>query len=141
MIDLKKPSGVTLVELVILVVVMGIIIPPLASGFTNSAKMISVRKNLQLGVTESSACAEHILGLRRKGAYADIALGSNNTICDSITYTTAFTSASLGRTVNIVTVDPAVDPTCPSATCKMVDIEIDKSGQAISSIQFMLADY
>ena len=144
---LKNQSGVTLVELVMLIIVMAIIIPPLASGFSTSGKMVSIKKNLQLALTESEACAEHILGIRRKVTYSDVTSGIANTICDiSVPLTTDFSAVPLTRTVDIYDIVNGAyvlnvaDPNCP-VNCKNVYVTVTKSGDVINQIQFMLVDY
>lgn len=143
---LKKQSGVTLVELVMLIVVMAIVVPPLASGFSTSGKMVSIKKNLQLAITESEACAEHVLGIRRKNTYAFVASGTSNTLCDLIIETAEFSAASLTRTVDVYDIVngayvlDVADPNCP-VNCKNVYVTVTKSGEIINKIQFMLVDY
>jgi len=139
MSNCKKQSGVTLIELIVLMVVMAIIIPPLASGIGTSGDMVGIQRNIQLAVSESQACAEHILGTRRKNGFAAIVpVSLDSSICSVVTHTTEFLAVPLNRTVDIV--DSSGDAACPG-TCKTVDITIDKAGQSISSIQFMLIDY
>ena len=144
--SLRTQSGVTLVELVMLIIVMAIIIPPLASGFSTSGKMVSIKKNLQLAITESEACAEHILGIRRKMTYADVISGTSNILCDSITETAEFSAASLTRTLDIYDIVNGAyvldvsDPNCP-VNCKNIYVRVTRSGDLINEIQFMFVDY
>ena len=144
--NIKKQLGVTLVELVMLIIVMAIIILPLASGFSTAGKMVPIKKNLQLAITESEACAEHILGIRRKLTYGDVTSGAPSIICDGITEVSEFDAASLTRTVNIYDIVNGAfvlnvtDPNCP-VNCKNVYVTVTKSGDVINQIQFMLVDY
>ena len=145
MTSLKKQSGVTLVELVILIVVMAIIIPPLASGFSTSGKMMGVKKNLQLAVFEMEACAEHILGVRRKQGYGAINEG-DSTICDiAVPSTSEFSAVPLTRIVTITEVFFGSNTECPilgpSDGCKKVYVSVKKGTQVVSSVEFMLVYY
>lgn len=118
MIRHKLDSGVTLVELVIVIVVVGILIVPLASGFSTTVRSLSINNELQTSVTYAQECAEHILYMRRDPAQGFASIVTP--LC-----TTLPTSGSLNRSVTVSNIVAGAG-LCPAtaAACKSVAITV-----------------
>ena len=66
--NLIKQKGVTLVELVIVMIVFSILAVPLSNGFLSVSKSLIINEEVKAASNLARACAEHILYQRRNGA-------------------------------------------------------------------------
>lgn len=151
MIPRRPPHcrGISLIELIIAIVILGIAASLVTAGLITMAKGISVDQDIQGATRLAQACAEHILAFRRpqwtsadaSARWTQITTGSS-TICN-----TAANDAAYTRTVSVS--DPPVSsPPCPSATagtCKLVTVTYAKTligGKSYStSVNFLLTRY
>lgn len=133
--SVKKQHGVTLLELVILIIVIGVVAVPFASQLLTTSRSLSINNYIQTGVAEARACAEHVLYTKRSLGYDAIA---NNTICNNLTAPIA----PLSRAVTVTNTTSATEPACPtgSSACKIVDIDITVSGQNVSHIGLLFVN-
>lgn len=69
----RRASGVSLIELVVVIVALSIGMVILGSAFLSSARSVSVNEDVQITWQVAQACADHVLGrVRRPGAYANV---------------------------------------------------------------------
>jgi len=128
----RQQKGITLVELVIIIVVMGIVAVPFGAQLLTTSRSLAINNYIQTGVAEAKACAEHILYTKRTSGYDAIV---DNTICNNV----SAPIAPLIRSVTVTNTDSATEAACPagSTACKLVDVNITVAGQSINSIAFL----
>ncbi len=149
----SQPSrcrGISLIELIIAIVILGIAASLVTAGLITMAAGISVDQDIQGATRLAQSCAEHILAFRRpqwssadaSARWTQITTGASSTICNSAANDAAYT-----RTVS-VTDPPVANPPCPSATagtCKLVTVTYAKTligGKSYStSVNFLLTRY
>ncbi len=148
----RPPSrcrGVSLIEMIIAIVILGIAASLATAGLITMARGISIDQDIAGATRLAQACAEHILAFRRaqwssadaSARWTQITTGAS-TICNSAANDAAYT-----RTVSI-TDPPVPSPPCPSATsgnCRLVSISYAKTlidGRTYSSnVMLMLSKY
>lgn len=131
----RRSSGVTLIELVIVIAMLGAGAASILPFFQQSAQSISINQTMQTGIQLARECAEHVIVSRRKSSIGYI--GIDNTICDVIPAFNSYT-----RTVTVTPVTSATVALCPlNAACKKVDIVVNQAGANATSISMLLTDY
>lgn len=135
---MRRASGFTLIELVIVMIVISAGLAGLASLFSNTSTSLSTNETLQRATQYAQECAEKVSATRHSpsGGFASI----SNTICDTLPALPAgFTRSAVVTTISGTGIAP--DP-CPSGTnnCKSVLVTVTK-GALSSSITVMLVDY
>jgi len=124
---LHKQRGVSLIEIVIIIIVLGVVATPFSDGFISVSKSFSVDIEVLQSNAYAQSCAEHILYLRRAGGYA----GLVNTDCDDLP-----NPAGLVKTVTIASASG--DAACASGDCKSIEIVVTSGGQTRANISFLL---
>ena len=138
MIQYAKESGVSLVELVIVIIVVGVVATAFSSGFTAAARALMTNDPLQRGISYAEECAEHIMYIQRDPAQGfDAVVAAGSAICNSLP-----ASTGLNRTVTFDAYGAYTPGTgiCPTqaAACKSVTIDTTSSGATVGRIEFML---
>jgi len=124
-------KGVTLIELVIVMIVFSVLMIPLANGFINVSKSIVINDEVKAANNLVRACAEHLLYQRR---IADTTT-FNNTDCDDVTGFTSNGSLTItaNDSDNHAPLCPA--PSAGTTNCDEIVINADNNGgQSRSSI-------
>jgi prepilin-type N-terminal cleavage/methylation domain-containing protein len=120
--------GVSLIELIIVVVALAAGIALLGTGYLQAARTVATNEDIQVAWQVAQACADHALGrVRRPGAFANVATGSNP--CGSLP--TNGTTVCPGKTFYAEVNDLAVgtEP-CTGAgwICRQVDVCVARGG-------------
>ena len=132
-----KQAGLSLLEILILILVIAIITTPLASGLLTGSDATKTNIRLIQAVSEARSCAEHVLYMSRDPAqgYASV-VAAGNTICDSIT-------APLNPLTRTVTQSNAsAETACPGAAtaCRQINIAVTYSGNTLASTDLLLVN-
>jgi len=145
----SRPSlcrGVSLIEMIIAIVILGIAASLASAGLITIARSVSIDEDIQGATRLAQQCSEHILTFRRAQSssgnrWSQVSTGTS-TICDSVANDAAYT-----RTVTVTDPSPT-SPPCPSTsagTCKVVTVTFTKTlinGASYSAnVNFMLAMY
>lgn len=103
---MKYQQGVTLVELIMLIIVLGVIAIPLSNGFLSVSQALMTNNDAHQANNLTRACAEHLLYQRRSGTTT-----FNTTDCDGLP------GFSASGTVSITASDSSNNaPLCPVPT-------------------------
>lgn len=122
--------GLTLIELVMVMVVISVAATFFATSFVELPRGLSVDENAQTASQLAQACSEHILARRRGAAgYAAIASG----LCTAVPALASFNGYSVTDTVAAST-----GGICPSAACKTVTVTVTKGIATPALATFML---
>ena len=137
-----RTPGVSLIELIIVVVILSLGAVLTVSALLPAAKSIAVDEYIQTATRYAQECAEHILMRRRvqSSGWNNIAVGAGSTICDSL----ALDATNYSRTVN-VTDAPVPSPPCPTAgggVCKLVQVTVTHTSSSYAAdVRLMLVNY
>ena len=131
----RKQQGVTLVELVIVMIVFSVLAVPLSNGFLTVSKSTVINAEVKAANNLTRSCAEHILHQRRRtigGITSAITPTGSSTLCD--TAVTGFSASG-----NLAIAANATVPLCPAlSTCDELTITADNSsGQTLSTISLL----
>ena len=129
--------GFTLIELVLVIIIISVAAVPILGMFGQVASSLGTNEELQTGTQLAQEKAEELLALRRINGYSDanLALGGPTTE----TLTGSFTGYSR---ITTISVHPGGSGGCPAtASCKQIQIQIQKGGDTLSTLYTMLADY
>ena len=131
-----KQSGVTLIELVIVIVAMGILTPPIASGFKILGEGFGLNRELQMSTAFVQECAEHVLVQARVGNFAVI----DNTTCNVLPAIPALNEFSnLTSNLLVTNVTSATETACPvGVSCKDVAVSVAANGVTRAEINLLL---
>jgi len=131
----KRQTGVTLIELIIVIIVLGAGVTAILPFFMQTAQTVTIGQTLQTSAELARECAEQVITSRRHSTLGFN--GIDNTVCDVIPAFPAYT-----RTVTVTSVTNATVPLCPaSSTCKQVDIDISQAGVSKSKLSLLLVSY
>jgi len=131
----SKQSGVTLLELVLVIVTVGILTAPIASGFKILGQGFGLNRELQMSAAIAQECAEHLLQLARNGDVATITASTCDNDLPAIPGLTEFSTI----TRETLSIPDLSGGACPSGeTCLDVTVTVSVSGNARSVIQFLL---
>jgi prepilin-type N-terminal cleavage/methylation domain-containing protein len=130
--------GVSLIELVIVIVAVSIGVVALGTAYLSSAKSVDLNEDIQIGWQNAQSCADFILGaVRRPGTFASVPVASPSTVC-----TTAAVPLDAGST-RVVTVSALAAASEPCAlagwTCRLVNVSVSRSGYT-ASVNFMIVN-
>lgn len=128
---MKKLRGVSMIEMVMVIVLVGVIAVGMMPFYVQSTRAIILNEDLQTGAQLLRACGEHILVTRRWGAgYAAV----DGAICDALPTVSSYTLS-----VVVTAVDNATEAFCPVGTsCKHLVIAVQKAGTNIVDTQLLL---
>jgi prepilin-type N-terminal cleavage/methylation domain-containing protein len=126
--------GVTLIELVIVIVALSIGVLLLGTAYLQAARSIPTNENIQIATQVAQACADHILGRRRMPGTFTF-LGSTPPLCPTINGLTPVVSVTAMGTGPIPT-----DPCQTGWTCNLVDVQVTRDGFT-AQVQFMAVQY
>jgi type II secretory pathway pseudopilin PulG len=130
--------GVSLIELIIVIVAVTIGVVLLGDAYLSSARSVAVNENAQIAWQVAQACADHTLGrVRRPGAFANVVAGS-----DPCVALPANGTAPCPPAVGFATVtDGPASGTEPCAVgpCRTVAICVRRGGYD-ATITFMFVD-
>lgn len=125
---LMRQRGVTLIEMVIVIVILAIAATAIMDLFVNSAKSYQTNESVQTAAQLAQECAEHILATRRTQGYAT-----------AITTTCAALPAVAGYAT---TVTPGAEPAaCATSPCRQFDVVVTHNGTERARVVFMLGSY
>jgi prepilin-type N-terminal cleavage/methylation domain-containing protein len=133
---MRRPTGFSLIELIIVIVVVAIAAVAIGSAFGYISRSVGLNSDLQSVTLIAQECADHIVGSARKpGNYGAVPAGG--TACDAIV-----APAGHNRTVNVVNVVGASGTICTGAgwACKSVAITVTR-GSATATVNFMIVNY
>jgi len=130
----SKQSGVTLLELVLVIVTVGILTAPIAAGFKTLGQGFGLNRELQMASSYAQECAEHVLQLARNGSVASI----TPTICEddlpAIPALQEFSTITRSMTMPDLT-----GGACPAGeTCLDVTVTAMANGNTRSEIRLLL---
>jgi prepilin-type N-terminal cleavage/methylation domain-containing protein len=129
---MKRITGFTLIELVLVMVVISVGFLGLARLFANTNTGLSSAETVQVAAQYAQECAERVLAARREPGFAWTSL--NNAMCDGITGL----PVPYVRGLNIV----PTTGTCPNlATCKDVTVTVTPGSNPPTVILFTLVQY
>jgi len=127
----RYQTGLTLIELTLLILVMGVVIVPLSTGLLSASRSFSVNDELHKSTADAQACADHILAIRRDPAQGYSAIVDGGGMCSSI-------SSISGLTRTVTVTDTSANPPCPSGDCKDVLIDVSINGGSKASLSLLL---
>jgi len=132
----RKQQGVSLVEIVIIVIVLGIVAMPFSNGFVSVSQSLIINEEVLQSNAYAQTCAEHILYFRRSPdtttqGYANLAISTSSTVCDAL-------PNPAGLVINVDIENGNASPACATGNCKSVTITVASNGQPRANIEFLL---
>ncbi len=136
---MKRQSGFTLIELVVVIVILAVAAVPLFGLFTQASASLLVNERIQTAVQLAQERAESMMAQRRAADFAAIAVGT----------TTDVLGANYGAYTRTVTVvQPPRGAGCPlhpvtavSAACKEVVVNVTQGSDTLAEVTFLVVDY
>jgi type II secretory pathway pseudopilin PulG len=126
--------GVTLIELIVVIVAMTAGMALLGSYFIEPAKSVADNENIQVAWQGAQACADFALGRAR-------APGIPSNITTGMADPCPAAPAGATRTFTVVNLAAATEPCAGAAwTCRRVIVAVTK-GTYTASVNFMVVDY
>jgi len=140
----KQQHGISLLELVFVILVLTISAAFVAAALVPAAKSIEVDEYIRTATREAQECMTHVIMRRRQqgipGWTTNIAVASPSTLCNSLGIAAGFT-----RTLNITDTTSAGTPACPSAaagTCKLAVVTVVHTDSGYSAdLRMMFVNY
>lgn len=126
----RGQRGVTLIEMVIVIVVLAIGATAIMDQFVNSARSYQTNESVQTAAQLAQECAEHILATRRLQSYT-IAVNTN-----CLALPPPYPAAGYAANASIV-----LDPATCTAPCAQIDVVVTNSGTERARVVFMLGSY
>lgn len=123
--------GVTLIEMVIVIVILAIAATAIMDQFVNSARGYQTNESMQTAAQLAQECAEHVLAVRRLQSYTTAAAATCPTL------PAAYTTAGYARAVSF----GAAPAACVTAPCTRVDVAVTRNGTERARVIFMLGSY
>jgi type II secretory pathway pseudopilin PulG len=127
-----RARGVTLIELVIVIVAITAGAALIGTSFTEPARSIIDNENIQLAWQVAQACADHTMG-RARSLYSNITVGMANP-CPT------FNGITPGFTVTDTSGAGACTGIAGAGVCRKVAITASRGGYT-ASITLMIANY
>ena len=130
-----KQRGVSLIELIIVIVALLAGVALLGNAFIEPARSVADNENIQIAWQVAQACADHALGRRRvsgaSGGFSNITVGMANP-CPTLN----------GITPGFTVTDPAGTGACAglAGTCRQVAITATKGGYQ-ASVTLVVVNY
>ena len=126
--------GVTLIELIIVIVAMTAGMALLGSYFIEPAQSVATNENIQVAWQDAQACADFALGrARAPGATTNISTGMADP-CPAA-------PGGAIRTFTVANMAAGAEPCAGAAwACRLVTVAVTKGGYT-ASVNFMVVDY
>jgi prepilin-type N-terminal cleavage/methylation domain-containing protein len=130
--------GVSLIELIIVIVAVSIGVAALGTAYLTSAKSVTLNEDIQIAWQDAQSCAEFILGsVRRPGSFASVPAASPSPVC---TAAAVPLNAASTRVVSVAALAAGTEPCAlASWSCRMVNVSVTRSGYT-ASVNFMIVD-
>lgn len=131
-----RQAGVSLLELVIVIVAIAAGIALLGNAYLAAAQTVAANEDIQIAWQTAQTCADYNLGRRRKsgtsGAFANVAIGAAQ----------ACPSVPAGATATFTVTDTSGAGVCTglSGACRQVVVSATK-GTYTASLTFVVANY
>jgi len=129
-------KGVSLIELIIVIVVVSIAAVAMLPLFGGVARSLNINEDTQTAAQLGQECAEHILAARRNPLLGYGAI--NNTICNALPDPLA------GFTRTVAVTDLTASPPCTvttAGTCKNVRVSITTPTTSPTVLTLMVVNY
>lgn len=126
---IKRQRGVTLIEMVIVIVILAIAATAIMDQFVNSANSYQTNESVQTAAQLAQECAEHILATRRLQDYTTAIAADCSALPIVSGYTTAVSTSAL------------VSDPCVTTPCTQVDVVTTHNGTERARVVFMLGNY
>ena len=136
MIAVARQAGVSLLELVIVIVAVAAGIALLGNAYLSAAQSVATNEDIQLAWQTAQACADYNLGRRRKsgtsGAFANVAIGASQA-CPAV-------PAGTSGTFSVTDTSGAGVCSGLSGACRQVAVSATR-GTYTASLTFVIVDY
>ena len=119
-----KQAGVTLLELVIIIIVVGVVAIPFSNAFLTTSKSLILNADITQSGSLARECAEFILHQRRVDGFDEATLDANiESMCDDPVIP-GFGAPQ--ETISVTSEAGNTPPNCPngSAGCDLIKIEV-----------------
>jgi hypothetical protein len=129
----SRLGGVSLIELIVVIVAMTVGIVTLGSAYLLSARSVKTNEDIQIAWQVAQACADHTYGrVRRPGAFANVVAGSNP--CSLLP------ANGTVRTVTVTDMAGGTEPCAGAAwSCRQVLVTVTRGGYS-ATVNFMFLD-
>lgn len=130
----RKQFGVTLVELILVLIVVGIFGVYFMTTSKQVWRSVVTGKDIEDGQYYAQACADHVIATRRNTTYGypAIVVSAPSAICNSL----PAPPAGLLRTANVY--NASVDPLCLGGDCKTVNVIVKSGTTTVANIWLFL---
>lgn len=126
---IMRQRGVTLIEMVIVIVILAVAATAIMDQFVNSANSYQTNESVQTAAQLAQECAEHILATRRLQGYTTAIAVDCSALPSVAGYTTAVSTSAL------------VSPPCVTTSCTQFDVIVTHGGTERARVIFMLGSY
>jgi prepilin-type N-terminal cleavage/methylation domain-containing protein len=132
-----RHRGVTLIELVVVIVVLTAGAALLGTSFLEPARSIADNENIQMTWRVAQACADHALGVRRiSGTSGSYALVTSPLVPACPTLNSITPTIAVAATTNV----GACSALGAGSACKAVTVTASKGGYT-ATLNFVVVDY
>ena len=132
---MRHIRGFTLIELVLIIIIFSVAAVPILGLFGQVGSSLESNESLQTGTQLAQERIEQLLATRRAAGYSDVSL---NLGTSSETLTGNFTGYSRITTISSHSGGSA----CPAtASCKQIQVQVQRGGNTLSTLNLMVADY
>lgn len=131
----RNQRGVTLVEVVMAIVILGIAAVAIMDQFVNSVRSYAVNESVQTATQLAQECAEHVLATRRLQGYA-----AGTPACPALSGTYTAVGAVYAVSASSVVVTPP-NSGCFTDPCRVVTVTATYNGATRASLAFLVGSY
>lgn len=132
----RAAAGFTLIELVLVIIVISVLAVPILGLFGQIGTSLADNEELQTGTQLAQEKAEQLLALRRSDGYSDAGLAIGAT-----TETLTGSFAGYSRITTISTIAAGTSGCPATATCKQIQVQVEKGGNTLSTLYTLVVDY
>ncbi len=136
---MRRETGFTLIELVVVIVILAIAAVPLFGLFSQATASLISNERIQTAVQLAQEGAESVLAQRRLQGFAAVAVGTSSDAAGA-------NYSAYTRTVTVS--QPPDGPGCPvhplsgvSADCKEVVVAVAQGADTLAEVTLLLVDY